>query len=571
MTAVAVWCATSGFHALAGSLDAKIAWATVQYLGIASVPPLWLLFAGEYADARWTLDRRVRAAVWIVPVLTVLAVATNESHQAVWPSVRIDASGLTVYEHGWAFWIAAGYNYLLVLEGTTLFVLSLFTTPPPFRGQWLTLVVAAVIPLAGNVLYIAGITVPGLDLTPVAFVVSGLLFVRALYRDHLFDLVPVARDTVIESLSDAVIVLDGSRRILDMNAAARRLAGDPDAWVGRPVCAVVPLLRDVQTDAVRDSSVMLMRDADDGQKEYFDLRVLRVQRPTRPSAAWVALVRNISERLRADAARAALEARLQEQQKRESLSILAGGVARDFNTLLDGIVVNADRLTLTVPPSSEMGRSVGAILLAARRAADLMDTLLAYAGERQGSMAHVDLDELVLEMVDLLRGSAARHCHLRYSGRPATIRADPTQVRQVAMNLILNAIDAVDDRVGEIVVTTGVDELTGPQLAALDGADDATPGPYARLEVADNGRGMDAATLARIFQPFVTSKPSHRGLGLPAVLGIVHGYGGALHVESAPRRGARFRVWFPLSARRQEEIGGGAGVLSPEADLSNAP
>jgi signal transduction histidine kinase len=560
MAAVAVWCATSGFHALAESLEAKLWWARVQYLGIASVPPLWLLFAGEYADAGWTFDRRVRIAVWVVPILTVLAVATNDWHHAIWPSMRIDSSGLTVYGHGWAFWVAAAYNYLLVLEGTTQLVLALLYTPPPFRGQWLALIVAAVTPLVGNVLYISRITPPGLDLTPVAFAASGILFVSALYRDHLFDLVPVARDAVVESLSDAVIVLDESRRTLDMNAAARRLAGDPETWVGQPVDALVPLVSGLGNDAVRDSSVTLVRDVEGGQKEYFDARILRVRRPNWRSAAWVALVRDVSERTRAEAARTALEARVREQQKRESLSILAGGVARDFNELLAGIVVNADRLTLKVAPSSEMGESLGAILLAAQRAADLVDTLLAYAGERQGSPAPVDLDELVREMVGLLRGSAARHCALRYAGRPAPIDADPTQIRQVAMNLILNAIDAVDAQSGEIVVATGVDDLSGPQLAAVDCADDAVPGLYAYLDVADNGRGMDEATVGRIFQPFFTSRPSRRGLGLAAVQGIVHAHRGALRVESAPGQGTRFRVWFPLAAGRRVEAGTRIGV-----------
>jgi signal transduction histidine kinase len=381
--------------------------------------------------------------------------------------------------------------------------------------------------------------------------------------------VPVARDAVVESLSDAVIVLDGSRRILDMNAAARTLAGDPGTWIGRPVGELVPLLRDLPTDAVRDWSTTLVRDADGGEKEYFDVRVLRVRRRSRRSAAWVVVVRDISERLRAEADRARLEARVQDQQKRESLSILASGVAHHFNNLLAGIVGNADLLTLKVSPSSDMGENVGAILLSAQRAADLVDTLLACTGERHGSMEQLDLDELVKEMVELLRVSAARDLTLRYAGERAPIDADPTQVRQVVMNLIVNAIDAVDDRTGAIEVTTGVEDLTGARLALIDCADDAAPGRYAFLEVIDNGRGMDEATLARIFQPFFSSNPTGRGLGLAAVQGIVHAHRGALQVESATGRGSRFRVWFPLAERRQTQAPQEAGAMPQEADLKS--
>ncbi|MBI4264749.1 MAG: PAS domain-containing protein [Acidobacteria bacterium] len=555
MVAVAVWCATSGLHALAESLDIKIAWAKVQYLGIASVPPLWLLFAVQYADVGWLVKRYARAALWLVPILTVLAAATNQWHGAMWPDVRLEASGLAVYEHGWWFWVAAAYNYVLVLGGTGLLLDALRRSPLQFRGQWLTLIAAALVPLAGNALYLAGLTVPGFDLTPVAFTVSGLLFARSLSRDRLFDLVPVARDTVIESLSDAVIVLDSARRVLDMNAAARQLAGTPTSWVGRSVGSLIPLLREVRLDVVADSSTTLAADAPDTPRRYYDVRVIRVRGRNTAAAAWVVVMRDVSDELRADAERAALQLRVQEQQKRESLSVLAGGLAHDFNNLLTGIVGNADLLSLRIPPSSEMGSNVGAILLGAQRAADLVDKMLAYAGERHGSIERVDLNDLVGDMVELLRASAARHCTLRYEGQPAIVEADSTQVRQVAMNLIINAADAVAESTGEIAVATGVETLTGEQLADVECADDATPGGYAYLDVADNGPGMDGATLARICQPFFTTKPTGHGLGLAAVQGIVHGHRGALRVESRLGQGSRFRVWFPA-----------APALSPEGE-----
>jgi signal transduction histidine kinase len=552
MAALAVWCGTSGIHALTPSLDAKIAWAKVQYLGIASVGPLWLLFAAEYADASWIRSRALRRALWVIPLLTIVASATNEWHRAIWPGARIEASGLTVYEHGWAFWIAAAYNYVLVVAGAVLLVDALRRSPQPYRGQWLTLIVAALVPLAGNALYIAGLTVPGFDPTPVAFTVSGLLFARGLYRDQLFELIPVARDTVIESLSDAVIVLDASRRVLDMNAAARRLAGDANPWLGRHVGTLVPLLRELRLDAVADSSVTLTAAGAEKETKYYDVRVIRVRSTRQGAAAWVVLARDISEQLAAEAERAALQTRVQEQQKRESLSVLAGGLAHDFNNLLTGIVGNADLLSLQIPPSSELGNSVGAILLGAQRAADLVDKMLAYAGERHGSIERVDLDTLVREMVDLMRASAARHCTLRYEGQLAEVEADPTQIRQVVMNLIINAADAVEEGTGDISVQIGVESLTGAQLAEVECADDAIPGPFGYLDVWDNGPGMDDATLGRIFQPFFTTKPTGHGLGLAAVQGIVHGHRGALRVESRRGSGTRFRVWFPLAPERKD-------------------
>ncbi|MBM3817723.1 MAG: PAS domain-containing protein [Acidimicrobiia bacterium] len=545
MLAVGAWCATSGFHGVVDSLDAKLLWAKIQYGAIASVPPLWFLFAAEYGDVTWAAQYRAKAALWIVPVLTMLAAWTNSWHGALWPSVTLDAAGVAVYGHGWWFWVAAAYNYVLVLVGAALFIRALRNTPPPFRSQWMALIAAALVPLAGNAAYISGLTVPGLDPTPIAFTVSGLLFIRALHRDRLFELIPVARDTVIEGLSDAVIVLDASRRVLDMNAAARAIAGHPAHWAGKPVGSLIPVLRDVSLDVVSDWSTTLTYERR-GDVRFFDVRVIRVRTRRGRAAASVMVLRDISEQLKAEAERAALAARVQEQQKRESLSVLAGGLAHDFNNLLTGIVGNADLLSLHIPPSSDMGHSVGAILLGAQRAADLVDKMLAYAGERHGSIERVDLHALVGDMVDLMRASAARHCTLDYEGQSAVLEADATQIRQVVMNLIINAADVVNER-GRIVVKVGIEHLNGQQLGAVECADDAVPADYGFVEVEDNGPGMDSATIARIFQPFFTTKPTGHGLGLAAVQGIVHGHRGALRVRSAVGTGSTFRVWFPLA------------------------
>ena len=284
-------------------------------------------------------------------------------------------------------------------------------------------------------------------------------------------------------------------------------------------------------------------------------------------AAWVVLLRDVSEQRRAQAERDALEARVQEQQKRESLSVLAGGLAHDFNNLLAGIVGNADLLALQLPPSSEMGSNIGAIILGAQRAADLVSKMLAYAGERHGSTSRIDLDVLVGELLDLLRASAARHCTLKYLGQPAAIVGDPTQIRQVVMNLIINAAEAVEEGTGTVTVSTGVEQLSAWKLADMQFGGDAAPGTYAFLEVRDNGPGMDAETLRRIFNPFFTTKHSGHGLGLAAVQGIVRGHRGALHVDSNPGTGSRFCVWFPTAPQQ----GSGDGTQADDLSQESAP
>jgi signal transduction histidine kinase len=436
----------------------------------------------------------------------------------------------------------------MVITGAWLVTRQLRRSPPPFRVQFYALLAAALLPLGGNLIYISGSSIDGLDLTPLAFVCSGLLFTWALFRHQLFDLVPVARDMVIDSLSDAVFVLDGSRRVLDINAAAHEMVGASTPWLGRTIDNVLPFLQDHPIEfRTRSSSTLTITDPVAVRTTHYDVRVMPVHTRGREIAAWVMLMRDITEQRRAAAERDALAARVQEQQQRESLSVLAGGLAHDFNNLLAGIVGNADLLSLKLAPSSEMGNNVGAILLGAQRAADLVDKMLAYAGERHGSTSRIDLDHLVRDLLDLLQASAARHCTLHYEGTPAFVDADSTQIRQVAMNLIINAAEAVDETAGEVRIRIGIERLSVRQLTDMDAAPDASPGTFAYLEVRDNGHGMDAETKQRIFNPFFTTKATGHGLGLAAVQGIVRGHRGALRVDSTPGFGAKFCCWFPLA------------------------
>jgi len=547
MVAAAIWCVTSAFDAVAPSLPEKILWSKVQYLGIAPLPPLWFLFIAEYVGAPWAADQRLLTALGALATSTIALAFTNEWHSWVWSSVQLTPRGLAIYSHGPWFWVTIAYSYVLIFGGTIVLVRALRRTPSVFRGQLLALTAASAVPWAFNFMYITGIASPGgFDLTPLSFAFSGALFAWALHRASLFDLVPIARDMVVDSLSDAVVVVDPARRVLDMNAAARNLSENAHGWLGRPAAEVFPFLKEWEQSlgSSPSSSVINSGGAD---PRYYDVRAMPVRRKDQRFGAWVVLLRDVTEPRRMQAERDVLESRVQEQQKRESLSVLAGGLAHDFNNLLAGIVGNADLLALQLPPSSGMGSHVGAIILGAQRAADLVAKMLAYAGERHGSMERIDLDAVMIEMLELLRASAARHCTLQYHGRPAVIIGDATQIRQVAMNLIINAAEAVDEHTGTVTVSTGIERLSAWKLADMKFGGDAAPGTYAFLEVRDNGPGMNAETMARIFNPFFTTKHSGHGLGLAAVQGIVRGHRGALHVDSTPGRGSRFCVWFPVA------------------------
>jgi len=261
----------------------------------------------------------------------------------------------------------------------------------------------------------------------------------------------------------------------------------------------------------------------------------------------VGTVDDITEVRQAAQARREMEQKMLRAQKMESLEVMAGGIAHDFNNLLVGMLGNVSLALLDVDASSPIHALLLDIERAATRAADLTRQMLAYSGRGRFIVEPVDLSALVAEMGSLLRTVLSKQAVLRFdlTSPLPSIEADATQVRQVVMNLITNASDAVADRGGEIYVRTGIQTLDVVPTEHVAADETFEPGTYVFVEVQDTGTGMNEETISRIFEPFFTTKFTGRGLGLAATLGVVRGHRGAIRITSAPLQGATFRVFFP--------------------------
>lgn len=262
------------------------------------------------------------------------------------------------------------------------------------------------------------------------------------------------------------------------------------------------------------------------------------------------LIRDVTEIRRAERGRLELERKILEAQKLESLGVLAGGVAHDFNNLLVAIMGNASlaHMELTSNPTAAASY-LRDVETAAMRAADLARQMLAYSGKGSFVLEPIDLSSLVMEMTSLLGASMPRKVSLEYDLPPGLpkVHGDATQVRQVVMNLVINAAEAMGDHPGTVQMRAGRFTATREHLAGMYPGGDAEPGEFVYLDVIDNGAGMDHNTLTRIFEPFFSTKFTGRGLGLAAVLGIVRTHKGALSVRSAPGSGTTFRMILPVS------------------------
>ncbi len=269
---------------------------------------------------------------------------------------------------------------------------------------------------------------------------------------------------------------------------------------------------------------------------------------------FVVSVRDIGERKRGEGERIERERRLLESQRLESLGVLAGGLAHDFNNLLMAISGSLDLVRMRLPQDSSAARPIAQAKASLKRAADLTKQMLAYSGRGRVVIEPLSVSRVVESMGALLASTVTPPMDLRVHLDPAvpSVQADAAQVRQVVLNLVLNAVEACAGRSGKVEVEVKARDCDDGYLAASCLAEKPAPGRFVSLAVSDNGCGIDEATRARLFEPFFSTKLLGRGLGLPAVQGIVRAHQGAIILESAVGWGTTVTILLPVAASLKE-------------------
>jgi len=258
-------------------------------------------------------------------------------------------------------------------------------------------------------------------------------------------------------------------------------------------------------------------------------------------------ITDITEQKNAEHRRKKLEEKMQQAQKLESLGILAGGIAHDFNNLLLGIMGNADIMFYELSEGSPLQQRLLEIKRAAKRASELTNQMLAYSGKGSFKIEPIDLNEVIFEMESLLDSSISKKISLSYelSTGLRLLKGDITQIRQIIMNLILNASEAIGTTTGTITIRTYLTDCSADMIEHLTMNYSMKTGQHLCMEITDTGCGIDPEKIKQIFDPFYTTKFTGRGLGLAAVSGIIKSHNAGLMVESIPGKGTTFRVYFP--------------------------
>jgi PAS domain S-box-containing protein len=349
----------------------------------------------------------------------------------------------------------------------------------------------------------------------------------------------------------AVIETDAAFRVSEWNAAAERIFGFAKQEVlGQDPRMLIPL--EGQADVAPRREALLQSDSGTrvsmenltrtGQRIQCDWYNAALRDEQGLFIGAIFLADDVTDRRRVESA-------LRQAQKLESLGVLAGGIAHDFNNLLTAIMGNTEVALDRIPDDPALRNAIQRIEATSQRGSDLARQLLAYAGKAHFAIRPLDLNAIMIEMGDLLSVSISKKVGVRMDLEPGLppVDADSAQFQQVVMNLVINASEAIGDQPGIVTLRTRSVVYNREELSATFPGQVLEPGPYVRLEVEDDGCGMDAETIGRIFDPFFTTKFTGRGLGLSAMLGIVRGHRAGIRVESTPGVGTLFILLFPSS------------------------
>jgi len=346
LVALSIWSAATVFEAGATQVSGKLFWSKWQYIGVVSISPLWLYFAAEFAGRDRFRENSFRHLVWVIPAITLALAFTNEMHNLIWEKIVIPAdspSFVAVYDHGSWFYVHLVFSYSLLLLGTYWLVRRILHFPRKRRSQVVIVLTVLGIAWISNIIYVAGLSpVPGLDLTPLSFTLIGLVLAWFIFRNQLFDLVPLARSELVDNMTDGVIVIDPDDTVIDYNPAALKITGykggEPlglSVWeMFEPYLGLIEPFRD-QSDFQTQLKIP------ENPPRYLDIKVNLIQdQDDDEPAGQLIVIRDISDRKRIEL--------VEEDQRRlaEALADTAAAVnsTLDLNEVLERILANLDKV-----------------------------------------------------------------------------------------------------------------------------------------------------------------------------------------------------------------------------------
>ena len=567
MLSASWWAICNALEYLSVDMRVKIFWSQMAYFGTISLPVFWLEFVLRFCRRDQILKRRVAAAsLWLIPLVTIILAWTNEWHFLLWSDITpLPDSTLLVYGHGAWFWVYAVYSYALLMTGSLILLMTVLVKYPlTYKRQVVALVIGIALPWIANLIYLLPFNpFPGIDLTPFAFSLAGIVYFWSFFRLKLLQIVPIARDTLVESMSDGILVLDQEYHIIDTNPAALRMLGISSRdLLGQQIGKVFSMPEDTfyfpegeikpggEANAQKQMEMVIHRDP----ISILDLTISPLRDPGVKMFGWLVLMRNITERKQMEEelrkARDAAEAA--SRYKSEFLANMSHEIRTPMNA-----VIGMSSLLLDTPLNEEQRDWLEIIRNSSEALLGIINDILDYSRIESGKLPlehqAFSLRACIEESLDVVAVRAAeKNLELLYEvddSIPVQIMGDSMRLRQVLVNLLNNAVKFTAS--GEVLlsVTRGV-------IVNLEQGQ--TPTDLNWLEVyfaiKDTGIGIPQERLDRLFQPFsqvdtsITRRFGGSGLGLAICRRLVEMMGGRIWADSTSGQGSTFyfTIWSPV-------------------------
>jgi PAS domain S-box-containing protein len=538
----AIWALFCGLEFMADDLESKKFWSQLSYFGFSFLPLFYFLFTTAFSQKYHIITPRNLAALSVIPFVTIPLALTNDFHHLIWKNVALNSEmNMMIIEHGPWFWIFWSYSITLIFAGLFNLFRSVYEFAAYYRSQVGTLLIATLIPLAGNVMYITGLNpIPGFDWTPVLFIFTGFVITFGIIRFRMFNLVPFARNKLIDTMSDGVIVVNSEGFIEDFNPAVAQIFN----FYTKPIIrkrfsSIFSAYPDLVTalEEKKGNLVEIKTGGETGKQNYYQIRISPIHDRNRQFSGHLLQINEITWLKET-------EQNLKEEiEKRgrliEDLDAFAHTVAHDLRNSL-GLVNSSSEVietSLAEGNTEAIHEFAGIIKSASQKAMQIINELLILA-----AVSHQEIERKPLDMAQIFFSAKNQvndlilnnNAQISFPEKWPTAFGYATWVEEVWVNYITNAIKYGGS---PPVIKVGANESGAEKI---------------RFWLLDNGDGIAPEDQSRLFRKYVRLAPQKAegyGLGLSIVKRIIEKLDGQVGVESTGKKGEGALFWFELPSR----------------------
>ncbi|HKI89765.1 MAG TPA: histidine kinase N-terminal 7TM domain-containing protein, partial [Draconibacterium sp.] len=534
---VAIWAITYAFEFGTSKLETKVLWSQLSYFGIAFLPVCYFLFTTAFSQKSNIITRRNVILLSIIPIITLILALTNNSHHLIWTNVTLDPTyNIAHYFHGSWFWIFFAYTQILIFSGLYNLVVSIYKFTAFYKSQITTLLVGSFFPMFGNLLYVTGWNpYPGFDWTPVSFIATGIIVTYGIVRYRMFDLVPLARNKLIDTMEDGVIIVNEESYVEDCNKVIYEIFNfNPKSTIIRKPFSDIFGGYEVLKEGIRKGSVerIYINIHNNGEKKNYQVRISPIYISDKKVAGNLLIFHDITYVKRAeDELKEANKKLIIEIKQREKLiddlDSFAHTVAHDLKNSLGSIVASCDVMEESINDNeTDLATELaGLIKSSASKSLKITQELLILA-----TVSHQEISKSKLDMKSIFQEAKSQLQDLIYSKNAKIIEPESwpeavgyaSWVEEIWTNYLSNAM-----KYGGIPpeIEVGADIMENNRV---------------RFWIKDNGDGVSEQQQSKLFKKHIRLDPNKAegyGLGLSIIKRIAEKLGGIVGVESLGKPG----------------------------------